>query len=188
MTPSKCQYLPCACETQRQAARFLRRLRRCRSLAKKRQGKNVKRRGEAVRFTAQRASRQRAQGLSLCSSAICLSAVGPCYLLYSFLSRSFTSAASVPAPPPSPPSHPFSKALSHRQGGTQRLVKTLFAISYYNGRGVGGGGSQVFFWGVGERQKERSAFLPLTSKVSSGSHVTAGRRPRGERRGTDASA
>lgn len=41
---------------------------------------------------------------SMCSSAICLSAVGPCYLLYSFLPSAFTSRIPVPAVPFTVPS------------------------------------------------------------------------------------
>lgn len=44
--------------------------------------------------------------------------------------------------PPSLSSFPFSKALSHSEGGTEKLVKTLFAISYYNGVGWSGVGDR----------------------------------------------
>jgi len=56
-----------------------------------------KRRSYMLTLThTQRASHQCA-GLLLCSSAICLSAVGPCYLLYPFLPCSFTNPRSLPA-------------------------------------------------------------------------------------------
>lgn len=69
------------------------------------------------------ASRQ-CTGLLLCSSAICLSAVGPCYLLYPFLARSFTNPLSVPAAPFTILlSREFSKKMSHRKRDPSVLEK-----------------------------------------------------------------
>lgn len=139
-----------------------------------------------------RASRQ---GLSLCSSAICLSAVGPCYLLYSFLPCSFTSPLSVPAVPFTVLfSKDFSKKISHRKsdpnvsekrGAFLRCLFRLWSITYENVQPC------RFFRMIWSAQTWLNGKTCLF-KISNVSHVTVrafgdGRGGYWERWGTDAS-